>query len=72
MRKGGLNFPNFAITVKALRLSWIGRLLEKKTIVVMHGKLFQMPFSKSMEVSTPYSSAITIQRSWTKVYRYST
>lgn len=29
MRKGGLNFPNFAITVKALRLSWIGRLLEK-------------------------------------------
>lgn len=31
MRKGGLNFPNFAITVKALRLSWIGRLLEKNT-----------------------------------------
>ena len=30
MRKGGLNFPNFAITVKALRLSWIERLLEKK------------------------------------------
>ena len=29
MRKGGLNFPNFSITVKALRLSWIGRLLEK-------------------------------------------
>ena len=28
-RKGGLNFPNFAITVKALHLSWIGRLLEK-------------------------------------------
>lgn len=31
MRKGGLNFPNFAITVKVLRLSWIGRLLEKNT-----------------------------------------
>ena len=31
MRKGDLNFPNFAITVKALRLSWIGRLLEKKS-----------------------------------------
>ena len=30
MRKGGLNFPNFDITVKALRLSWIGRLLEKE------------------------------------------
>ena len=29
MSKGSLNFPNFAITVKALRLSWIGRLLEK-------------------------------------------
>ena len=29
MRKGGINFPNFAITVKALRLSGIGRLLEK-------------------------------------------
>jgi len=29
MRKGGLNFPNFAITVKALRLSWIGRLVAK-------------------------------------------
>ena len=29
MGKGGLNFPNFAITVKALRLSWIGRLLEE-------------------------------------------
>ena len=29
MRKGDLNFPNFAITVEALRLSWIGRLLEK-------------------------------------------
>jgi len=29
MRKGGLNFPNFATTVKALRLSWIRRLLEK-------------------------------------------
>ena len=31
MRKRSLNFPNFAITVKALRLSWIGRLLRKKT-----------------------------------------
>ena len=29
MRQGGLKFPNFAITVIALRLSWIGRLLEK-------------------------------------------
>ena len=29
-RKGGLNFPNFAITVKVLHLSWIGRLLEIK------------------------------------------
>ena len=29
MRKGDLNFPNFAIKVVALRLSWIGRLLEK-------------------------------------------
>ena len=29
MSKGSLNFPNFAITVKALRLSWIRRLLEK-------------------------------------------
>ena len=29
MRQGGLKFPNFAITVKALRLSWIGRLSEK-------------------------------------------
>ena len=28
MRQGGLKFPNFAITVKALRLSWRGRLLE--------------------------------------------
>ena len=62
MRKGGLNFPNFAITVKALRLSWIGRLLQKNNWV-MHGKLFRMPFSKSMEVSTSYSSATTIQRS---------
>jgi len=44
MRKGGLNFPNFAITVKALRLSWIGRLLEKKTLLLMLGKLFQMLF----------------------------
>ena len=26
--KGGLNFPNFATTVNALRLSWIGRLLN--------------------------------------------
>ena len=49
MRKGGLNFPNFVITVKVLRLNWTVR---KKTIVVMHGKLFQMPFLKSMEVST--------------------
>ena len=32
MRRGGLNFPNFSITVKALRLSWIGRLLEKKQL----------------------------------------
>jgi len=30
MRKGGLNCPNFDVTVKALRLSWISRLLEKK------------------------------------------
>ena len=29
--KGGLNFPNFATTVKALRLSWIGRLLNSPT-----------------------------------------
>ena len=29
MRQGGLKFPNFAITVKTLRLSRIGRLLEK-------------------------------------------
>ena len=29
MRKGGLNFSNFAIKVVALSLSWIGRLLEK-------------------------------------------
>ena len=29
MRQGGLKFPNFAITFKALRLCWIGRLLEK-------------------------------------------
>ena len=31
MRKGGLNFPNFFITVKALCLSWIGRLLGKNS-----------------------------------------
>ena len=31
MRKGGLNFPNISITVKALRLSWIGRLLGKNS-----------------------------------------
>ena len=31
MRKGGLNFPNFAVTVKTLRLSWIGRLLGKNS-----------------------------------------
>ena len=31
MRKGRLNFPNFAVTVKALRLSWIGRLLGKNS-----------------------------------------
>jgi len=30
MRKDGLNFPNFAITVKALRLSWI-RSMEVST-----------------------------------------
>lgn len=29
--KGGLNFPNFATTVKVLRLSWIGRLLNGPT-----------------------------------------
>ena len=29
--KGGLNFPNFGTTVKALRLSWIGRLLSSPT-----------------------------------------
>jgi len=29
MGKGDLNFPNFAVTVKALRLTWIGRLLGK-------------------------------------------
>ena len=44
MRKGGLNFPNFALTVKVLHLSWIGRLLEKKTLLLMLGKLFQMLF----------------------------
>ena len=27
--RGGLNFPNVGTTVKALRLSWIGRLLSE-------------------------------------------
>ena len=29
--KGGLNFPNFVTTVKALRLSWISGLLNSPT-----------------------------------------
>ena len=43
MRKGGLNFPNFAVTIKALRLSWIGKLLGKKLFyccVESHFKCF--------------------------------
>ena len=29
--QGGLNFPNVRTTVKALRLSWIGRLLSESS-----------------------------------------
>lgn len=31
MRKGAFNFQNFTITVNVLHLSWIRRLLEKKS-----------------------------------------
>ena len=67
-KKKKRKFAIFAITGKTLPLSRIGRLLEK-TLQLMRGKLFQMRFSKSMEVSTSYSSAITIQTGETKVYR---
>ena len=40
---GGLNFPNVRTTVKALRLSWIGRLL------MMFGKQFPLLTSIDME-----------------------
>ena len=58
--KGGLNFPNFATTVKALRLSWIGRLLNSPTIDAWTA--FQMLFLKDMKVLTSCSSAIIIKR----------
>jgi len=45
-----------------LCLSWIGRLLEKNPSTDAW-KAIPMLFLKSMEVSTSYSSAITIQRS---------
>ena len=38
----------------------------------MLGKLFQLLFLKCMKVSTSHSSAITIRKRQTKVYRYST
>ena len=49
MRKGGLNFPNFAITVKALRLSWMGRLLEKKNTSTNAWKAISNAFFEKYE-----------------------
>ena len=63
IRKRGLNFPNFAITVKALHLSWIGGLLGKKPSTDAWKAIPNAFYEKYIEVSTSYSSAITIQKS---------
>ena len=56
LAKGGLSFPCFRTAVKALRLSWIGRILSdsndngrfQKISVPYHGRLFGIP--KAREV----------------------
>ena len=41
LSSGGLNFPNFRTVVKSLRLSWLGRFLNR-TNIMKHGKQSQM------------------------------
>ena len=48
LSSGGLNFPNFRTVVKSLRLSWLGRFLNR-TNVMKHGKQSQMTPLRDME-----------------------
>ena len=48
LSSGGLNFPNFRTVVKSLRLSWLGRFLNR-TNIMKHGKQSQMTPLRDME-----------------------
>ena len=48
LSSGGLNFPNFRTVVKSLRLSWLGRFLNR-TNIMKHGKQSQKTPLRDME-----------------------
>ena len=48
LSSGGLNFPNFRTVVQSLRLSWLGRFLNR-TNIMKHGKQSQMTPLRDME-----------------------
>ena len=66
MRKGGLNFPNFAITVKALRFSRIGRLFGKNPSTDAWKAIPNVSFEKYGGLNFLLKCNYN-----TKVYRYS-